>query len=113
MRAADDAELIAPGDLHVGAHVEASLLLTPDDAELPILVTPSTEGDAVAVVQGRLTRADADVLDDGRLRFRIPLVANTAGTGVLHVRVESFACAARCRPTVRRLRTLLTVNANR
>jgi hypothetical protein len=59
----------------------------------PLLLTPVSEGSAVEVVRGRLLRADADRDPDAeRLRFRIPLVARTAGTAVLRVHARSFVC---------------------
>lgn len=64
----------------------------------PLLVTPTSEGPAIELVRGRLTRADADDPDLRALRFGIPFVARTVGTSVVRVRVDAFACGGeRCR----------------
>nr|MDQ3036842.1 hypothetical protein [Myxococcota bacterium] len=73
-----------------------------DGAGRPMMLTPSTEGTAIEVVRGRLTRADAEErqgTDDAvrELRFRIPIVARMVGTAVVRVRVDGFACReSRC-----------------
>lgn len=75
------------------AHVELS-----SEGGRPLLVTPTHEGTAIEVVRGRLTRGDAAIETETgsrtRLRFRIPVVARTVGTGVLRVRVDGFRCRA-------------------
>lgn len=66
-------------------------------AARPLLVTPVSEGPAIEIVQGRVTRADAQDPEDDVLRFEIPFVARTAGTSVVRVRVDGFTCdEARC-----------------
>jgi hypothetical protein len=87
-----------PASLRVGdrAAVVAEVRIRPAGTQ-PLLLTPSTEGTAVEVVRGRLLRSDAEDRDADVLRFRIPIVARTPGTGVLRVAVSGWACAERCR----------------
>jgi len=89
--------LSAPDRLIAGttAMVVAEVHVPPSDS--PLLLTPTTEGTAVEVVRGRLLRADAERSANGTLRFRIPIIAKSAGTSVLRVRVMTYACARRCR----------------
>lgn len=71
------------------------------DSPLPLLVTPSAEGNAVEVVRGRLLRADAEDPAAHPLVLRIPLVARRAGTAVVRVRVRTFVCEeGRCEPVL-------------
>jgi len=79
------------------AEVVAEVRMQPP-SDAPLLVTPSTEGTAVEVVRGRLLRSDAEDPDAERLRFRIPIVARSAGTSVLRVRVRGWVCSRRCAP---------------
>jgi len=74
---------------------------------MEVVVTrgPATaEGDAVEVVRGRFFPHDARPPDAEPLRFEVPCVARTRGTGVVRVEVRTFACppgdrpGARCRP---------------
>jgi hypothetical protein len=84
-----------PARLGVGARAEViARVRLGEDAGRPMLLTPATEGTAIEVVRGRLTRADADAQTDdgGELRFRIPIVARMVGTAVLRVRIDGFAC---------------------
>lgn len=89
-----------PARLAVGARAEViARVRLRDHAGRPLMLTPATEGTAIEVVRGRLTRADADAQteESDELRFRIPIVARMVGTAVLRVRIDGFACrAARC-----------------
>lgn len=69
----------------------------PAGSPLPLLLTPSTEGDAVSVVRGRMLGSDAQASPEGLL-FRVPLMVRTEGTAILRVLVESYACDKVCRP---------------
>jgi len=60
--------------------------------ELPLLLTPHTEGTALASVRGRLLRGDAFDETARPLRFPIPVVARAAGTAILRVQLTSFRC---------------------
>jgi hypothetical protein len=88
-----------PARIEVGdrAEVVARVRLAPS-AATPMLLTPATEGLAIEVVRGRLTRADGETVGERELRFRIPFVARAAGTAVVRVRLDGFACRdGRCR----------------
>jgi len=78
------------------AEVVAVVELDPPN-DLPLLVTPTSEGTAVEVVRGRLLRADAEDPGALPLRFRVPIVARGSGTAVLRVRASGWICAERCR----------------
>lgn len=72
-------------------------VITGPSAARPVLVTPTSEGPAIEIVQGRFTRADAQDPDDAVLRFEVPFVARTPGTSVVRVRAAGFSCdEARC-----------------
>jgi hypothetical protein len=90
-------ELVAPASLVVGdragVEVRAHGLA---GGELPVLVTPLSEGTPVEVVRGRLLRADAKVTGDD-LVWRVPIVARTPGTAVFRVRMLSYSCQERCK----------------
>lgn len=103
----------APGAIHVGDHVEVELTVLGLAAEVPVLVTPVHEGTTLAVVRGRLARADSSAAADGTLTFRIPAVALEAGTAVVAISVESYVCNKRCRRVVLRERLVLTVRPPR
>jgi hypothetical protein len=94
-------ELVPPARVVVGARDEIVAHVTlGEGTAAPLLVTPTSEGPAIEIVRGRLLRADGVAATDrpGTLLFRIPFVARTQGTAVVHVRVDGFACAAgRCR----------------
>lgn len=100
--AAIEVALEPPPRLSVGDRAEViALVRTGERAGAPMLLTPSSEGSAVEVVRGRLMRGDADPSEGDVLRFRVPIVARTAGTAVVRVRVDGFACEAqRCLPLV-------------
>ena len=87
----DVLRLEGPPELIAGqrAMVVAEVDVAP---ELPLLVTPRSEGTALDVVRGRLTRGDALDSDTRPLQFRIPVVARTAGTAILRVHLTTFRC---------------------
>ena len=88
-----------PARLAVGARAEViARVRLREHAGRPMMLTPVTEGTAIEVVRGRLTRADADAPEaSDDLRFRIPIVARMVGTAVLRVRIDGFTCrASRC-----------------
>ena len=92
------ARLEAPERIEVGdrARVTLRVDVAPD---VPVLVTPRSEGAALEVVRGRLLRADAADAEARPLRFEVPVVARTAGGAVLRVHVASFVCEGeRCEP---------------
>lgn len=97
-------------EVHVGDHFEATVDVAAPESDLPVLLTPSEEGDAVTVVRGRLMRSDATDPSAKVLHFRIPLVATASGTAVVRVRLRTFECAARCRPVNDEARALVTVS---
>lgn len=67
-------------------------------AELPLVLTPTSEGTALEVVRGRLFRAEGERLENETLRFRVPVIAKEAGTAVFRAQVRTFACTQRCAP---------------
>lgn len=108
-----EVELVQPERLVAGttASVNCLVSLLPEGAS-PLLVTPRAEGDAVEVVRGRLVRSDADDPRAVPLRFRIPIVARSAGVAVLRVRVDGFACErGRCRAVAGQASLTLRVEA--
>jgi hypothetical protein len=89
--------LEAPHALVAGDRAEVVAVVRIEPAnDLPLLVTPRSEGAAVEVVRGRLLRADAEDPTAVPLRFRLPIVARGAGTSVFRVRVSGWACDRRC-----------------
>jgi hypothetical protein len=68
----------------------------PPGPEQPVLITPSSEGEAVRVTRGRLLRADAMRAEHNELRFQVPVAVLGAGTAVLHVALLTYRCAQRC-----------------
>jgi hypothetical protein len=97
-----DVALELPERLVAGdrATIVAKVRLSPRDesGELPLLVTPASEGTAIEVVRGRLIRPDAEDPTAAELRFPVPIVARNPGTSVLRVHVLAYACAGgRCR----------------
>jgi len=92
---------IAEGDRFV---MEVVVTRGPATRGQPLVLTPTAEGDAVEVVRGRFFPHDARPPDAEPLRFEVPCVARTRGTGVVRVEVRTFACppgdrpGARCRP---------------
>jgi hypothetical protein len=90
--------LSAPDRITEGdrAALRVGVRLTPQN-DLPMLVTPSSEGTAIEVVRGRLLRTDADDAGNGVLQFRVPVVARSTGTAIVRVRVVAYACDTLCR----------------
>jgi hypothetical protein len=86
----------AQDPLRVGTAAHADVFVRAADATQPLLLTPSSEGDAVHVVRGRLLRSDAQRTGDGELRFEVPLVVAGAGSAVLRIDVLTYRCARRC-----------------
>jgi hypothetical protein len=90
--------LSVPPDLHAGEHANATLdLALAANLAMPLLVTPFREGEAIEVVRGRLLRADGRVLDNGVLRFDLPLWTHVPGSAVLGVRLLAYVCEQRCK----------------
>lgn len=87
-------------ELEVGTH--GTLLLVVDaapSARQPLLVTPSSDGPAVEVVHGRLFRRDAEDGGTFPLRFRVPILAVSAGDAVVRARIDGYSCDEdRCQP---------------
>lgn len=116
-RAQDDATaaplaltLAPPPALAVGDRAEiVALLARGPTARGPVLLTPTSEGSAVEVVRGRLLTIDADDRAADPLRFRIPIVAATAGTSVVRVRASGWACEPACRAVEVESRVVLEV----
>ncbi len=99
---ADDltVRIIPPERLTAGDHTEVVVEVSARATQAqPLILTPTSEGDAIEVVRGRFLRSDATVAlpDDGMLRFRVPIVAQSSGTSVFRVRVTSYVCTTRCR----------------
>jgi hypothetical protein len=98
----DDAlaiQIADPGLLAVGqpASVEVSVSAAHGD-ELPLLLTPTKEGQAIAVVRGRLLRSDARSTQDGVMRFTIPVMPRGAGAAILRIQVVTYRCLRTCSP---------------
>lgn len=90
--------LVPPEHVHEGDRTEVMVEVRVRPAgRAPLLLTPTSEGQAVEVVRGRLLRADAVDPAAEVLRFRLPIVARAVGTSVLRVRVRAYTCRARCR----------------
>jgi hypothetical protein len=90
--------LHVPSELRVGEHAHVDLLVElPAEAAEPLLLTPYREGEALEVVKGRLLRSDARDPSAQPLRFELPVVARTPGTGLIGVRLLAYLCTPRCR----------------
>lgn len=87
-----------PSSLRAGERATAVALIDlPTD--VPVILTPRVNGTALDIVRGRLLRSDALDPDARPLRFRVPLVARSAGTAILRVHVASFRCEGdECEP---------------
>lgn len=100
--------IAAPADLAPGMRATVDVFVRPPDGpEQPLLLTPSSEGEAVRVVRGRLLRVDARRTAQGELHFQVPIEARSAGTAVLRFALLAYRCAARC--TALRLSESITV----
>ena len=84
-------EVNAPESLHAGDRTFVELRVWAD-AQMPVMVTPRAEGDAVEVVRGRLLRPDAVDPEASPLVFRIPIAAREPGPARVRVDVQSFTC---------------------
>jgi hypothetical protein len=85
--------LEAPTTMHPGDHAEIVAIVHAEElARGPLLVTPSADGAAIEVVRGRLFRFEAEDPSADPLRFHVPVLARSAGTAVLSVRVDGHAC---------------------
>jgi hypothetical protein len=105
-----DVTIEAPERIVAGDRLEilVSVRVHPTGAH-PVLVTPTTEGRAVTAVRGRLLRADAEDPDAEVLRFRVPIMARSAGTAILRVHARAYACEQRCRGIEGEARAVLRV----
>jgi len=83
-----------PRDAHTA--IEVIVQLPAGSADLPLLLTPRIEGAAVELVRGRLLRSDAKLVERGRLRFGVPVVARSEGTAILRVSVTTYICTQSC-----------------
>jgi hypothetical protein len=83
-----------PRDAHTA--IEVIVQLPAGSADLPLLLTPRIEGAAVELVRGRLLRSDAKLVERGRLRFEVPVVARSEGTAILRVSVVTYVCTQSC-----------------
>jgi hypothetical protein len=103
-------ELAPERALRAGTHAAIEVIVElPAGNDAPLLLTPSVEGEAVEVVRGRLSRADGKVLDDGRLRFEVPVLAKSEGTAILRVDVMTYVCERTCQRVVLRGSQVLKV----
>ena len=93
-----EVRLVPPARLVEGDRttIVAEVTVTPHSGS-PLLLTPTNEGASVEVVRGRLVRADAVDPDASPMRFEIPIVAKSAGTSILRVRILTYVCESRCR----------------
>jgi hypothetical protein len=87
-------EAADPLPVGTAAQVDVFVRVAAGD-EQPLLLTPISEGDAVRVVRGRLSHADAQRTEGGELRFEVPVVVRSAGAAVLRVDVLTYRCAER------------------
>jgi hypothetical protein len=100
--------VVAPEGLAPGARATVDVFVRPPGGpEQPLLLTPTSEGEAVHVVRGRLLRLDARRTAQGELHFQVPIEARSAGTAVLRFALLAYRCAQRC--TALRLSETVTV----
>jgi hypothetical protein len=98
----------APDGLTPGMRATVDVFVRPPvGPEQPLLLTPSSEGEAVHVVRGRLLRVDARRTAQGELHFQVPIEARSAGTAVLRFALLAYRCEQRC--TAVRLSETITV----
>jgi hypothetical protein len=106
-------EIEEPAALHVGDHLTLTVTLRPPpDASPPLLITPSSEGEALEVVRGRFLRADARDPNASPLVFDLPVVAARPGRSVIRVRAQGFRCDQSCEPFTFDAQRTLLVTAN-
>lgn len=77
--------------------IQVAVSLPAETNDMPLMLTPHIDGDAIELVRGRLLRSDAKKSPDGRLLFAVPVVARAQGTALLRVDVMTYACSERCR----------------
>lgn len=98
--AAPELQILLRPEQHLArdAHtsIEVIVQLPSRSADLPLLLTPRIEGAAVELVRGRLLRSDAKLLEGGRLRFAVPVVARSEGTAIFRVNVMTYVCTEAC-----------------
>jgi hypothetical protein len=87
---------MAPG---AHAQVVVTVEFAAPNAE-PLLLTPSSQGVAVEVVRGRLSRSDAKSPSTTQLHFDVPVIARAEGTAIVHLELHAYVCHARCRRIV-------------
>jgi hypothetical protein len=100
--------IAAPEGLAPGMRATVDVFVRPPGGpEQPLLLTPTSEGEAVHVVRGRLLRLDARRTAQGELHFQVPIEARSAGTAVLRFALLAYRCEQRC--TALRLSETVTV----
>jgi hypothetical protein len=100
--------VVAPEGLAPGMRATVDVFVRPPAGpEQPLLLTPTSEGEAVHVVRGRLLRLDARRTAQGELHFQVPIEARSAGTAVLRFALLAYRCERRC--TALRLFETVTV----
>ena len=105
-------ELAPEQSLRTGSHAAIEVFVAlPAGSDAPLLLTPSVEGDALEVVRGRLSRADAKPQPPDRLRFEVPVRARSEGTAILRVEVMTYLCQRRCERIVLRASQVVRVRA--
>ena len=87
-------ELTSPGELHVGDRTSLLLRVTPAGDE-PLLVTPTSSGQALSVARGRLFARDGRREGD-TLVLPVPIIAERPGHGSVRVGVEILRCDETC-----------------
>jgi hypothetical protein len=77
-------------------------VVLPQGVDARLALTPSTEGETLEVVRGRLLSFDArrETDAEGRthLAFAVPVIAHAPGAAVLRIDVDALVCAAACAP---------------
>jgi hypothetical protein len=105
-------EVAGPTELHAGERAVLAIALElPPDFAPNVLLTPVAEGEALEVVRGRLMRGDARDTEGSNLRFDLPILAQTPGTGVVRVHALAYRCAPDCVAVEREARVSLVVLA--
>lgn len=93
--------IAAPDTLLDGSHVNIEVTVEFAAAnDQPLLLSPSSQGAAVEVVRGRLSRSDARASTGNQVRFDVPVVAHGQGTAILHVELSAYVCSTRCKRVV-------------
>ncbi|HEX7481005.1 MAG TPA: hypothetical protein VF331_24595 [Polyangiales bacterium] len=91
----------APETIPDGTHTAVTVTVDfaqPNDQ--PLLLTPTSQGSALEVVRGRLSRSDARRISETQLRFELPVVAHGEGTAIVHVELAAYVCKTRCERVV-------------